>query len=121
MKKSYDVQFLRHRLRQTEFFVILDHFLPFYPSNDPKNQNFVKMKKTPGNIITLHMYTINEDHISMVSEIWSTKSFLDRFFCHSGLFFDLLTPLMAQKIKILKKCKKHLEMISFCLLLMYHK
>ena len=26
-------------------FVILGHFLPFYPTNNPKNQNFEKMKK----------------------------------------------------------------------------
>ena len=39
----------------TECFVILDHFLSFYPPNDLKNQNFEKMKKkTPGDII-LHM------------------------------------------------------------------
>ena len=25
--------------RQT-FFVLVDHFLPFYPYNNPKNQNF---------------------------------------------------------------------------------
>ena len=28
----YDVRFLRYGVRQTEFFVILDHFLPFSPS-----------------------------------------------------------------------------------------
>ena len=27
------------------FFVISDHFLPFYPTNNPKNQNFKKLKK----------------------------------------------------------------------------
>ena len=30
---------------QQNFFVILGHFLPFYPNN-PKNQNFEKMKKS---------------------------------------------------------------------------
>ena len=29
---------------QTEFFVILDCFLPIYPPNNPKNQTFEKMK-----------------------------------------------------------------------------
>ena len=33
------------------FFVILGYFLPFYPSNNPENQNFEKMKKAPGDII----------------------------------------------------------------------
>ena len=32
-------------MRRTEFFVILDHFLPLYPPNNPRNQNFVKIKK----------------------------------------------------------------------------
>ena len=45
------------------FFVILDHFLLFYPPNNPKNQNFEKMKKPPGDIIILHRRNINDNHI----------------------------------------------------------
>ena len=56
----------------------MDHFLPFYPTNNPKNQDFETMKKTtgviiekskfynnektPGDIIILHMRTKNYDH-----------------------------------------------------------
>ena len=47
----------------TEFFVILDHFVPFYPLNNLKNQNFGKMKKTPGDIIILQKSTKNNDHM----------------------------------------------------------
>ena len=36
---------------------------PFTPPNNPKNQNFGKMKKLPGDIIILHMCTINDKHI----------------------------------------------------------
>ena len=43
------------------FFVILDHFLLFYPPNNPKNQNFEKMKKMPRDIIILHKCTKNHD------------------------------------------------------------
>ena len=43
--QSYDVWFLRYEVWRTEFFVILDCFLPFYPHNNPKNQNFEKLKK----------------------------------------------------------------------------
>ena len=43
--QSYDVRFLRYGVTQTEFFVILDHFLPFYSTNNPQNENFEKMKK----------------------------------------------------------------------------
>ena len=44
--QSYDVWFLRYEAWQTEFFVILDHFLPFYSPNNWKNQNFEKIKKS---------------------------------------------------------------------------
>ena len=30
--------------RNRQVFVILGHFLPFYPTNNPKNQNFEKKK-----------------------------------------------------------------------------
>ena len=35
----------------------------FYPPNNPENQNFEKMKKILGDIIILHMCTINENHV----------------------------------------------------------
>ena len=52
---------MKSGVRQTEFFVIMDYFLPFYlappdlPTNNPKNQNFDKMKKITGDIFILHM------------------------------------------------------------------
>ena len=46
------------RVRQTEFFAILDHFFPFYPSNNLENQNFEKMEKLLGDITILHMCTV---------------------------------------------------------------
>ena len=42
-------------------FFILGYLLPFYPPNSSKNENFQKMKKTPGDIIILHKCTINYD------------------------------------------------------------
>ena len=45
------------------FFVILDHFLLFYLPNSPKYQTFQKMKKTPRDIIILHICTINGNHM----------------------------------------------------------
>ena len=49
----------------TCFLFILGYFLPFYPPNNPKNQNFKKLKKkkTPGDIIILYMCTKNNDHM----------------------------------------------------------
>ena len=52
--QSYDVQFLTYALRQTEFFVILDHFLLFYPPMDPENLNFEKMKKIPEYMLSFY-------------------------------------------------------------------
>ena len=49
--------------REGQFFVILDHFLPFYPPNNPKNQNFQKMEESPGDIIILHKCTKNQNHM----------------------------------------------------------
>ena len=40
-----DLWFLRYGVRQTEFFVIMDSFLPFYSPMDPKNQNYEKNEK----------------------------------------------------------------------------
>ena len=60
--KSYDVWFLRYGAWRTEFFVILDHFLSFYPANNLENQKFVRIKKTPGDIIILHKCTMNGSH-----------------------------------------------------------
>ena len=58
----YDLRFPRYRVRQTEFFVILGHVLPFYPITNRQNQNFEKMKNMHGDII-LHMCTIHDSHI----------------------------------------------------------
>ena len=84
--QSHDVWFLRYGVQQAEFLVILGHFLPFYPTNNPQNQIFEK-------IIILHKCTKNLDHIIMficytVPEIWCVRCF---FFFHFGLFFALLT------------------------------
>ena len=44
-------------------------FLPFYPSHNPKNQDFKKMKKATRDIIILHMCTQNYDH--MMHSSWN--------------------------------------------------
>ena len=48
--------FLRYG-RQNNFFVVLDYISPFYPTENPENQNFEKIKTNPGDIIILHMCT----------------------------------------------------------------
>ena len=63
----------------TNFFVILGHFLPFYlPPNDPEYKNFEKMKKMPGDVNPfIHMFTINEDH--MIYGSWNIRSDRQKF------------------------------------------
>ena len=57
------VWFLRYGVQHTDFFVSFDQFLLFYPTNNPKNKNFRKMKKKPGDNIILQMCTINDNHM----------------------------------------------------------
>ena len=99
--QSYDAWDLGYKVRQTEFFVMLGHFLPFYPSNSPKNQNLKKLKKTLRDIIILHKCNKNHDYMLYCS--WDVER--DRCTCYFSFWanFILLTPLTAQKIKILKK------------------
>ena len=54
-RQSYNVCFLRYVAQRTEFFVIWGHFLPYYLTNNPSNQNFEKMEKK--NVEILLFYT----------------------------------------------------------------
>ena len=106
--RSYDVWFLRYKVWRTIFFVILGHFLPFDHPNNPKNQNFEKIKKSARRYIISQWCTTNDDHICMVPKISSTT---DTIFCHFGLFFALLLP-NSLKNENIKKWKKLLEKSS---------
>ena len=72
--------------------------LPFYPTNNPKNLNFEKNKKMPGDIIILHTCTINENHMMYGS--WDIEC--DIIFFVILEHFSSFYPLTTQKIKILK-------------------
>ena len=79
---SNDVRVLKYQVRQTEVFVNLGYFLPFYPTNNLKNQNFEKIK------VAWRYHHFQMKIIwYMVLEIWSVT---DRSFCHFGLLFALL-------------------------------
>ena len=72
-------------------------FFAFYPPNNLKNQNFLKMKKTPGDIIILHKCTKNHNH--MLYHSWDKVC--DRCNCYFSFWAILpFTPLTTQKIKI---------------------
>ena len=107
--QSY-VWFLRYEAPQTEFFVNLGHILPFYPTNNPKNQNFEKMKKNPGDIIILHKCSKNRDHKLYSS--WYMKCSRQNFLSFWVLFCPF-TPLTTQINQNFEKMKKSLEIWSF--------
>ena len=52
----WDIQHDRRKL------VILGQFLPFYPTKNPKTQNFENMNNIAGNINILHICTKNHNH-----------------------------------------------------------
>ena len=74
----------------------------------PKKLKFWKNKKKPGDITILLMCTLNENHMMYVS--WDMECDT-QFFAILG-YFSHLYPLTTQKLKILKKWKNHLEILS---------
>ena len=101
--QSYDVCFLRYRVRQTEYFVILNHFLPFYSPNNPKNQNFEKLIKSFGDIIILDKCAKNYDQMMYGS--WGMVCDGCNYFSVWAIFCPF-APVIAQKIKVWRKWKR---------------
>ena len=107
--RSYDVRFLRYGAQQAEFLVTLCLFLPLYPTNNLRNKNLKKRKENL-EISSFYKYVPQMTIIwYMALEIWSAT---DRISFHFGPLFALLPP-DTQKIKILIKWKKRLEISSF--------
>ena len=116
--------------------IILCHFGVFfalYPQTIQKIKILKKLKKTPGNIIILHMSTINQNHmmhdswdmecnrqnvfsfwiIFALLPIWHVADVIVIF--HFGNFLPCYpppSPLTAQTIKISKNQKKCLEIYT---------
>ena len=84
-------------------FVILGHFLPFYPTNNPNKQNLKHMKNTPGDIIILHKCKKIMIICYAVPEIWHMIDVI--FIIHFELFFALLPPNSLKNQKNLKNEK----------------
>ena len=85
------------------FLLFWTNFFHFYPPNNPKNQNFEKMKKMHRDIINLHKCTINDNRMMYGS--WDMKHD-EQSFLSFRTIFCLLTPLTTRKIKIFKNWKK---------------
>ena len=93
----YEVRFLRCGLRQTYFFVILGHFLPFHPVFCPyaplwtQKIKILKLwKKTPGAITILQRCTMNDNHMMYGSWDMERDGHFGLF--HFGPFFSLPIP-----------------------------
>ena len=62
-------------------FVIFDHFLLFYPPNNPKNQNFEKMKRASGDVCHfLPFFALLPSQQPRKSKLWQNENSIWR--CH---------------------------------------
>ena len=110
-----NLQFLKYTAKHNEigdfrsFFALL--LLPFYPHNSPKNENFKKMKRAPGDI-TSHMCTKNHMLVILFLRYGTWQMYLLFFILGYFLAFYPLT--CSKKQKFQKNWKRHLEISSFC-------
>ena len=98
-----------------EFFVILGHFLPFYPTNKPKKQNFERMKKMSGDIVILHKCNKNHDHMLHCS--WDmVHGVCNLYFSFWAIFCPLTLPHNSKKqsVKKLKKTPGGMIILHMC-------
>ena len=70
-------------------------FLLFLPPNNPKNHNFEKRRKTPGDITILHMCTINDTHVMYGS--WDIESNGQTFLSFLTIFHPFNAPPSPQQ------------------------
>ena len=106
---SYDGWFLKYWASPRQFFIILHHFLQLYPPNDLENQNFEKMQKPLENIITLHMYIINDNHI--MYGCWDMEHDRHNFLSFRTVFLSFYT-LNNPKNQNFLKMKKNTRNIT---------
>ena len=111
--ESYDIWFLNYKLQQKSILSFWAIFYLFSPRTTCKIK-ILKFKKSPWDIIILHICTINDNH--MLYGSWDMNLNRHNFFSFWTVFWPF-TPLTTWKIKILKKWKKkthtHKEILSF--------
>ena len=101
---------------------IFSHFGPFVPPfyhpNNPKNQNFEKLKKTPRDIIILHMCTIHDNHMMYGS--WDMECDRQNFllfkniFCPKNQNFEKMKKTPGHIITTLLKCTINDNHMMYC-------
>ena len=120
MMYAYSDMECLHRHNFSSFQAIFCSFAPLLTS---KTKIWKKCKKTPGDIILLHMCTINQDHMMYGS--YDMKFNRQNFFCLLGQFFVLLLPNTLKNentkkeknpgnIIILHKCTKNHDHPLYC-------
>ena len=97
------------RCNRQKFLSFWSIFSPFSPLKNWKIKIW-KLKKTPGDIIILHICTINDNH--MMYSSWDMEHERQKFLSFWTIFCPF-TPLWTQKIKIFKIWKKQLKVLSF--------
>ena len=90
--------------------VILGHFLLFYQKKKPKKQNFEKMKKIAGDIITTHEYQKSQSYDLRVPRY---RLRTDRVFCRFRPFFALYLLIDPEKQHFEKNEKSTLKYYHF--------
>ena len=115
-KLQMNHHYLRSGARQTECFVILDSFLPFYLPNNLESSKFWKNEKS---IWRCHHFT----HVyqkwkpwCMIPEIWRAT---ERNFPHFWTIFCLFTPSNNVENQNFEKWKKAWR--YYCFTQVYHK
>ena len=96
---SWNMEWDRHSF--LSFWAIFCTFTPLWT---PKIKTWKKGQKTPGDIILLHMCTINEDHMMYGS--WDKKT-QHIVFCHFRQFCALSYTSHPKKSKFWKKAWKY--------------
>ena len=94
----------------TVFFLSFRAIFVLWPSQRPKKSKSKILKKTPRDIIILHLRTTNYDHMMYGS--WDIERDRENFLWFWAIFGPF-TPLTIRKIKILKKLKKTPDILSF--------
>ena len=95
------------------FFVILDLFLSFCAPNKPENQNFEKLKKTPGDNHFKHMYHKWQSYGVWFLRYWAWQT---KYFCYFGPFFALSAPKNSknQNFEKMKKAPGDIIILHKC-------
>ena len=99
--RSYDIWFLKYKVQQTQIFIILGNNFPFSPLTTWKIK-ILTLKKTPGDIIILHICTTNDNHMMYGS--WDMEG--NRQFFVTLDHFLLFYPSMDQENLNFENMKK---------------